>query len=70
MRNVLHAGLGFMVVKPHPVAMIQTPIGVYNILHTANNPRAVMQAEIHVVHSTVWIDIPLSSLWISAVERM
>ena len=26
----IYIGLGFMVVKPHPVAMIQTPSGVYN----------------------------------------
>ena len=32
MRNVLYIyiGLGFMVVKPHPVAMIQTPSGEYS----------------------------------------
>ena len=28
----IYIGLGFMVVKPHPVAMIQTPSGVYKIV--------------------------------------
>ncbi len=38
----------FMVIKPHPVAMIQTPSGVYVVLHVGK-PQDITHMHIHLI---------------------